>query len=498
MISKTERQAIGATKWANAGGIGTLLYYMRFGKTFAGIQIAQKVLVKDDTRTTIIAVPSEIVNYTWETALKVYAQSNTIDLSRIRILTIHQFEQYDSLRTANCTLLIIDEIHLFCSPKGRMIVDKTLCNYKFILGLTGTFPSGEAGEFLTKHCPIVDSIPKNTAVANGWIATTMEYNISLQLDKEDTIRYIRHSEPISEILDLFKGKSDRLVLRGRKMFDNDYALITGCHAGITIKAIDGVKQYVHASKVRELLAMAVGWTATLDLNLPDNQNINVNWHPECIKENSAQFNEHVRLRTEILNNNEVKLNATVAIFEANPVTTICFSESTEFADRLADRINDLFPGKAICYHSNIESTPLVDPITGLFITQKNGKIKKFGKDKIKQRAIEGLRSGEFKFLSTVRAVDQGLDVPEIEQVIITAGTLNPLQHAQRSARASTIDVKNINKVALIVNLYFNDMIDDNNKVYSCRDKVKLRARQVNCRSEVHWISNVENFIHEFI
>ena len=498
MISKTERQALGASKWAKAGGKGTLLYYMRFGKTISGITIAQRVLAKDATRSAIIAVPSEIVKGVWETALKIYAQTNTIDLTRIKILTIHQFAEYDGINTANCTLLIVDEIHMFCSPKGRMIIDKTNCNYKFILGLTGTFPVGEPAMFLYNWCPIIDSIPKEVAIANGWIATTMEYNVPLQLNVTDIDRYIRHSEPISEILDLFKGKSNLLMLRGRKMFDNDYALITGCYAGITVKALDGGSQYIHASKVRELLAMAVGWTVTLDLNLPYNQNINVNWHPESIKENAVQFNEHVRLRTEIINNNDIKINAAVQIFKANPVPTICFSESTEFADRLADRINDLFPGKAICYHSNIASTPLIDPITGLFITYKNGKIKMFGKDKLKQRAIEGLRSGEFWFLSTVRAVDQGLDVPEIAQVIIASGTLNPLQHAQRSARASTIDIKNINKVALIINLYFNDMFDSNNKLYLCRDKIKLRARQVNSRNEVHWLSDIDNFIHEFI
>ena len=498
MISKTERQALGASKWAKAGGKGTLLYYMRFGKTLSAISIIQKVLVKDATRSVIIAVPSEIVRGVWVAALNTYVQSNTLNLNRIKILTIHQFEEYDGINTANCTLLVVDEIHMFCSPKGRKMIDKTNCNYKFILGLTGTFPSGEPKEFLMKHCPIIDSIPKQVAIANGWIATTMEYNVPLQLNDTDINRYVKHSEPIREILELFKGKSNLLMLHGKKMFDNDYALITGCYAGITVRALDGVKQYVHASKVRELLAMAIGWTCTLDLGLPHNQNINVNWHPESIKENAVQFNEHVRLRTEIINNNDIKIDAAVAIFKANPVPTICFSESTEFADRLADRINDLFPGKAICYHSNIESTPLIDPTTGLFITYKNGKIKMFGKDKIKQRAIEGLRSGEFWFLSTVRAVDQGLDVPEIAQVIIASGTLNPLQHAQRSARASTIDIKNINKVALIINLYFDDMITTDNKVYASRDKIKLKARQYNSRYEVHWLGNVDNFIHEFI
>ena len=492
MITKTERQAIGATKWSDNRGVGTCLYPMRFGKTIHGLRIAQKVLAKDDTRNVIIAVPSDIVRTTWNNAISVFVLNNTLDINRIRILTVNNISNLGHV--ASCTLLIVDEIHTFLSTEGRKIIDKTNVFYKFILGLTGTYPSGEGKEFLDKHCPVVDYIPKHVAIDNGWIATTIEYNIPLELPLMDANKYIRHSEPIADTLTLFKDKGKIIKYHGEVLFKDDYELIMGCYAGKAHK--DAPDKYIKSSIVREALAKGLGWTPTLDLRVADNQDIEVLWNPSAIEETVKQFSAHVKSRNEIIINNQVKVDATIEVFKSNPVPTICFSESVEQADRICDSINKLYPGKATAYHTNIESKPLVDD-NGNYRLTKAGTIKMFGKAKIKEDAIAGLANGKYLFLSTVRALDQGLDVPEIEQVIITAGTINPIQQSQRSARASTIDINNMEKIATIVNLYFDDIIDTDNNIIKCRDKTKLKARQIHNKNEVIWLTSLDTFKEAF-
>jgi hypothetical protein len=82
---------------------------------------------------------------------------------------------------------------------------------------------------------------------------------------------------------------------------------------------------------------------------------------------------------------------------------------------------------------------------------------KFGKtmtesvDKIKEETIQGMITGKYKYLVTAKALDEGLTIPNLELVIITFGSNNPIQQGQRSARGSTIDVLNDKKQTKIFN-----------------------------------------------
>ena len=61
------------------------------------------------------------------------------------------------------------------------------------------------------------------------------------------------------------------------------------------------------------------------------------WNPITIEQRARQFNDIVRKRGEIINNNVVKLKAVTEIWNKFKLTTIIFNESTDFADVITDQ-----------------------------------------------------------------------------------------------------------------------------------------------------------------
>ena len=469
--SKLARQQAGATIWGKTGK-GTLEYVMRFGKTYTAILIIKRIRLKKPDSIIRIVVPSDWIRNNW------YEELARNGISDVFVNTAT--ETLNDGEELICDLLIIDEIHRFGSENRRSIINGELIKYKWILGLTGTYPSGEYGKFVSNYCPIVDTIDEHEALEKHWISQFIEYNYALSLDEETKFKYEQYSTPIRETLDIFKGASKMFGTA----FRDDYDLLTSCFAG---KLLYGT--YCKAAVIRNQLADKKGWTKELPLTNSYNKMLESNWNPNTIEERAKQFNDIVRKRNELINNNSIKLKAVIELFNKFKLTTIVFNESIDFADAIADELN-VNEIQAICYHSKIESRYMLDA-TGNQLMTNTGKPKKIGKTLLKREALAGLKNGSYKLLSTARALDEGLDVPNIEVVITTAGTANPLQYAQRNARGKTVDIYNPNKVTKIINLYFDDFYNDDGKKITSRDRSKLILRQVNANIRPVEVSNVD-------
>ena len=235
----------------------------------------------------------------------------------------------------------------------------------------------------------------------------------------------------------------------------------------------------------------MGWNKDLDLTIEFNAERDRIWNPNNIYERVKQFKSYVAKRNLILVHNKVKMNAVLEILANNPVTTICFNESTE----MVDDITDMLPGQAIAYHSNIETRHIIDE-NGDLILDSKGNPKKFGKTSLKKLAIEGIKTGKFKYLITAKALDEGLDIANIEQVITTAGSTSPTQYAQRNARGKTVDVYNPNKITTIINLFVDDFIIGTNIEIKSRDKQKLIERQSKSENDIVWINSVSQIVKD--
>lgn len=455
-ITKLRRQEQAVDLWGSKGK-GTLEYCMRFGKTYTGILIIQKLLSKRPDALVYIVTPSDYIRNNWFDELVKH------NILNVYVKTCNEVLNLDS--TINVDLLVVDEIHKYTSDERLKIIRGEIIKYRWNLGLTGTFPTGKIGDEISKYFPIIDTITEHEALQNKWISNFVEYNYGLKLSDEDKYRYLQYSIPIRETLDLFKGTSKLY-----SFFKDDYDVLTSCFAGKKTKS-----GYIQAKTIRQDLASKKGWSTELPLTNDYNRMIEDNWNPIIIEQNARKFNDIVRKRNDIINNNRVKLRAVIDICNRFKLTTIIFNESTDFADIIADELN-IDGLVAICYHSNIESKFLLDKDGNQMYTL-TGKPKKVGKVCIKKEALEGLKNGKYRVLSTAKALDEGLDVPNIELVITTAGTTNPLQYKQRNARGKTVDIYNPDKVTKIINLYFTNFVDDNGNTIPCRDYQKLMLRQ---------------------
>lgn len=480
--SKLARQEESLMKWRNKGGIGTLDIVMRFGKTRIGLMAIDRMSSVNPKLDCIVVTPSITVKEEWTNQILEYDEKITMISPYIRVFTANQM--LDNKLNVQADLLIIDEVHKFTSDQRVRIIRGELIKYKYLMCLTGSMPGGEMKKKIISYAPIVDTITEKEALEKGWISQFLEFNIPLQFPDNDKIEYREHSTIIRNVLNKFKDLYKLFRLSsGKFIFESDFDLIMACYSGKQIILSNGDKYYMKPDLCREGIITKLSW----------NEDLAKEWSDEFIKELAYKFNKAMTKRNELLINNIVKLNAVIDIFKQNQVPTICFNESTAFADIVTDAINNNINRVAICYHSNIETTPIIDPSTGDWFrygerSVNKGKVKKFGKDSLRKLAIQGMTDGTYKFLSTARAFDEGLTLPNIEQVITTAGTANPMQYAQRNARGKTVDIYNPNKVTKIYNLYFDDFYIGNNmedrELVKSRDKTKLYLRQDKNRDRV--------------
>ena len=468
-ITKDHRQEESTIKWRNNNGIGCINACPRFGKTQIALKIIEKNRAKNPKSKIIVIVPSESIEKHW---------NDKID--SVNILTIHKAKlSIDAIMKATTyiDILIVDELHKYTSDDNRLLIIELAKMSKFRLALTGTYPDDKKLQY---WFPVIDTISESEALEKGWISDFIEYNLPIDLTKEEKTKYNIYSSFITETMNLFKGKAN-VVNEGTHFIKDDLDLIYTCYSGKTHN-----RKYIPGDAFRQALAKHMGWNRDLDLSNPSNRERDVYWNPNNLYERCKQFKIYVTNRNEILINNENKLNLLKEILNRNPVPTIIFNESIDFVNTVADELGT----KAIAYHSKIKSRPIIDPETNELIKFKTGRVKMFGATHLKNEAIEGIKTGKYLYLVTVKSLDEGLDLPKLEQVIITAGSANPLQQLQRSARGKTIDSDNENKVTKIFNLYIDDFYDDFGFLVKSRDKMKLIERQKRYSHSVKWVNSI--------
>jgi len=492
-ITKRDRQVEASTRWRNARGIGTLVHPMRFGKTFETISfIINPHLNVNVGNTVIVIVPSDIVNKHWEDNLKSYC----VDLLRVTIISVN-YAVLNKIETS-CTLLVVDELHKYTNtPERKAVIDGTLIKHHYRLGLTGTYPNSI--NWIEELYPIVDIITEEEAIANKWTSPFIEYNLLLELSAIDKAKYEKFSKPIKETLELFKPLLSILVREeNKRIFEDEFSLITACTKGFSTVSLSGRDKWVTYDQLCNTIAYLLGWHKDLDITIPINEELHKIWCPIAIHNRAKVFIDFVRKRNDILIDNNIKLEVIGDIIERNPVPTILFNESTVFADRLTNYLNNRFKDtfRVACYHSKIDSREMIDPTTGdcfKFTTgDRKGKPKILGKESIKKIVIEGFRNGYYNALSTAKSLDEGLDIPKIEQVICSGGTTNPMTYQQRTARGKTVDFYNPDKITKIYNLVFDDFSNIDGELIKSRDKTKLILRQQSTGSSIKWIKNLDD------
>lgn len=485
MYDRTIRQIEGVNKIFNISG--TLLYPPGFGKTNVGCLIAQKYVDTYQDFKIGIIVHNDIIKKQWEETLSMY------NIKNVKVRTLRNVINDFHGKAFAIDVLIVDEAHKFTTDDNIKLIDGTIIHYKFLICLTATL-SSKILHRIKPFAPIIDTITLKEAIANGWVSNHLEFNLGIDYTKEEQELYMRLSKPITETLDLFKNVPNLLKIEG---LGDTYSVIRSCTNGFIykyfnkqIQAMDTMR--FNSTSVCEMIAKTMGWRVDLDLSTERNKEIAYYWTPNSIKDRCQNFNNIVKRRNDLQNNNASKLNTALAIINKfEDKKSIIFNESTDFAEKLNNAINLKHPNSSVCYHSNIETKYLYDDNNEI-ICCKNGKPKKFGKDSLKKLALEGLKSGKYKHLVTVKALDEGFDENTINLAIITSGTVNPLQYQQRKGRSFRVNPFDKNEVVLIFNIYMKSFYNIDNKEIVSRDYTKLNIRQKDNQISAIYISNLDD------
>lgn len=156
---------------------------------------------------------------------------------------------------------------------------------------------------------------------------------------------------------------------------------------------------------------------------------------KVVNAHAFQFNRVMQARKKFLYNSDAIFETAVKIMKKfSDKKIITFSETSDMADRLTSAVS-----KSAAYHTNLE-TILIEG-------------KKFGEKRRRKRALEDFRNNKIRIINSVRSLNEGTDIPDVDMSIKTAFNSTILDSIQRLGRTLR---KHGEKQATEVNLYITN------------------------------------------
>lgn len=195
-LDRTERQKECVRNWIKAGCKGSIVAGTGFGKTRLSLIAAKLLDSKFPGLQIIVIVPTETLKNQWENQLFEYGLGGQSQVIVINTAIKNEYK---------CDLLILDEAHRYASNLNIQVFERI--HYRFILALSATMERLDGKhELLYKYCPVVDRINNLEAIANGWIAESIEYKVIL--DVPDIEVYKNLTKEFNEHFEFFQFKFD--------------------------------------------------------------------------------------------------------------------------------------------------------------------------------------------------------------------------------------------------------------------------------------------------
>lgn len=452
--ARQERQNEGIQKWIDANYTGTLNWHTGVGKTY-GASLAIKRIEEQEQSTYLVAVPNPEILKQWQQKIEEYFPKYV----QARIIVKTKETIISEKLEYHVGTLIVDEVHEFHTDDRIQILDGTLVKAKRILGLTASADDKHFWK-IKKLLKVVDTITKEEAEEKGFIANFIEYNFALDLSLREREIYDKLSDVISKNMPKFNNnlKLANFVLVGGKDEANG--------------------RFYSGPGWAHSLAVSKGWRQNLNLAIPEQKLINDLWNPNIFIGYARNLINAVRGRKDLLCTANAKYNATLEIINKfDKVKTILFSESTVFADKIGILLNKA-NHTTVVYHSQLK--------TVMATSAKTGKYIKMGKVRLKKEAIEKIKSGRAKIMSTARSLDKGFDVPDLRMSVTTSGTQNWTQYKQRSGRPTRKEDGAIGEEpVLLINLYIRET----------QDEIWLKNRQENNKHESIEVSTIDEITY---
>jgi superfamily II DNA or RNA helicase len=472
-MTRSEKQAEIQAKYEQFRGKGFLSAPTGFGKTRVGVNAVKRLLAKNPNRIVHVVAPRTKLVDQWKKEF-----GNMLNLYNISVFTINKYTMMDNTERV-CDMVIGDEGHWVTSDTApvfsKVITDSS---FRFCLFLSASFSPEQKRFMRDREIPEIDHIPLAHARKMGWVASYKEFNIGIDLPEEDKRAYDLISSEIS---------------KGMAVFDYNLELVRKCMGSIKPLRNRITGQFFDPICVQ--VARDNGWngnSAAQVYGRMDRMNLEQAWGnpdhnyaPKKITTRAFFLSNLIRERRAFINNYEPKLDVAKEIFEKFPESKIItFGESIALADKLAEMIGD----EAVVYHSKVKSIEveerkqeirktysgakkLAQKMNTKLITRSDlgyiveYKVKrKIGASKAKEYVLKRIQDNRFKarLLSTAKALDEGLDIPDLDVAIIHSRTQNSRVNIQRSGRVARLFTykDGTDKVPYVFNIYIRGTKDE--------------------------------------
>jgi superfamily II DNA or RNA helicase len=493
-MNRDERQQLSKTRWRQKGGRGTLVGATGFGKTRVATNTIISMNEAFPLYTTDVVVPSINLKEDW---LKKGGHIEKYRLKNVEVFTIHTYIKYKR----NPNLLVLDEIHNFAADTFRTVFDIVEGN-PYILGLTADFERADGKHsIIEENAPVFDVIPLQECISNGWVSDYIAYNLGVDLTDEDRIKE-------KEINDAFNNYFAK--------FESDFDLFNACRGSLAPRFDGESHRWYEPPQVR--YARKKGWNGiTLEGAVQKHREQKLTrtrgnvwtgddefeFSPRKVSENAQKCAFYMNERQDFLHNAlNKRIMAVEVVKRFKEKKIIIFTERKVTCDDITERLRN--EGiRVTSYHSDIntevyslgklvalgekvksgnkEITRYRNLEDGKLYTEKEikgiyGKITKLGKDRLKKIRAEQFNSGEKNVLVTVKALDEGMNVEDVEIGINVAAKSVSRQENQRRGRILRFIE---GKMAWFINLYVKDS----------KDFYWLKSRQSDSKRPI-WIDSI--------
>jgi superfamily II DNA or RNA helicase len=396
---KFKRQKEGFEKWKANNCRGTWEFVTGMGKTFAAIHAAKYYIKQNPNFKVVVVVPRDPLRDQWRKEARIHGVADNFEIDTVHM---HVKEQ------KSADMLILDELHMYVGEEAEvfpLIFQRV--DARKILGLTATLGTeGIRTDLISAYCPVIDRIPLEVALEEGYVSPYIQYNLGIELSPEDRQEYARLNKKFYKYF---------------ATFNHDFNMAKKCLGfDKETKRLTNPRAIALASRIR--------------------------WEHERLFITALNYMRAMRERKQFLYSAPSKLYAAKSIIERFPnKKIITFAQTTEPVDKLAKMVNG-----ALRYHSNIETQIFNE--NGELIGEKVGKNKylvdgnaytleqlkkqypncsRVGKKSIRQRILDDFKSKKSGVLCTAMALDVGYDDDDIDMGIVISATSKQRQHIQR-------------------------------------------------------------------
>jgi superfamily II DNA or RNA helicase len=457
-MNRDQRQDLSVNRVANNGGSGTIMGCTGYGKTNCAIKMINRINKKIPEHKVIVIVPTSPLQKQWQEIVENKNIKNC-KVYTIQALTVAGNVVGDDL---NAVTVILDEIHLMIDGEYFGQVFEIL-NYKYLLGLSGTLKEDQI-KTLESLCPVVDTIPVEVALKNGWVADFVEYNLYIDLPKVELDAYQEADNSFKRIYPIFNNFLkiiDCISLHDRE--DNKRGWVIGAKT-YGERIVKRLKELIKYQSLDPNIAYIADYFQDKEGEWLEGKRLSLK-----VQELAQEAHGLSQLRKSLLFESDACIDAAVEVVKFMDMKTVTFGESTYTADIISTKLGD----RALAYHSNLETEIrtirkekvykklaaattfyqkhlcIYENIVQDGLTISWDVKKKVGKTTLREEALDKLERNIIDRICSAKALDVGMDVSFMQLGVNTPSDASKEKYEQRRGRLIR---KEGEKIGYIVNI----------------------------------------------